>query len=279
MGSGARRRLLANVFLAAVVFIWIILPGVWTICQSLKEPRDVHTLRWIPWLEYEPTFAAWRENLGDPQLLRTLGNSVLVASATTVLVLVVGTPAAYGLARFRLPPFTSRDTLLFFLSQRFLPPVVVAVPLAVAVQSVGLYDNVVGLIVAHTAFFLPLGVLIARGAFLDIPRDLEEAALVDGCTRVQMFVRVVLPLALPGIAATALVTFGFSWNEFVAALLLTQYRAQTLPLFVAGSEDTWGLDMARVAVRGLIAVAPPLIVGLLVQRFVVRGLVMGAVKG
>ncbi len=283
-GSFSHTGLTPQRWLAAVGFylavgVWIIVPGCWTVAQAFKQPRDVHSLRWIPWLEYQPTLASWRETLADPQLRRTLRNSVIVSVGATTLALLLGCPAAYALARFRLRPLGAEDTLLVFLSQRFLPPVVVAVPLALMAQRVGLYDRLVALIVVHTAFVLPLVVLITRSAFLDVPPELEQAARLDGCTMVGAFVRVALPLAAPGVAAAGLIAFGFSWNEFVAALMLTQYRAQTLPLFVASSEDTWGLDMGRVAVRCLIAVLPPLAAGVAVQRFFIRGLTLGAVKG
>jgi multiple sugar transport system permease protein len=261
------------------VFVWIVVPALWTVVQSLKAPRDIHTLQWIPWLEFEPTLETWNENWTDERLQRALFNSLLAALGSTVLAMVLGLPAAYALARARLRRVRKEDLLLFFLAQRFLPPVVVVVPLAILAQRVGLYDRLWALIFVHTAFQLPLVILIARGAVLDVPVEIEEAALVDGCSRWGVVWRVVLPVAAPGWAAAALVSFSFSWNEFVAALMLTQYRAQTLPLVVASSEDTWGLDMARVAVRGLMAVIPPLLVGLLVQRFVVRGLTLGAVKG
>ncbi len=261
------------------VGLWVLVPGCWTLAQAFKQPRDVHSLRWLPWIEYEPSLESWRETLSDPLLQRTLRNSALVSTAATALALLLGCPAAYALARFRLWPLANEDTLLLFLSQRFLPPVVVAVPLALIAQRVGLYDRLSALIIVHTAFVLPLVVLIARNAFLDVPAELEHAAYLDGCTPVSAFVRITLPLAAPGVAAAGLVAFGFSWNEFVAALMLTQYRAQTLPLFVASSEDTWGLDMGRVAVRCLVAVVPPLVAGVTVQRFFIRGLTLGAIKG
>ena len=275
--SGGRRW--AAVVFYALVTLWVGVPGCWTLAQALKEPRDVHSLRWIPWLEYRPTLATWRENLADPQLRRTLTNSLIVSLTSTALALALGCPAAYALARRRLRHVSNEDALLFFLAQRFLPPVVIAVPLAVLAQRLGLYDRLPALIAVHTAMVLPLVVLIARGAFADVPVELEQAAQLDGCSPFSALWRVALPLAAPGIAAAGLVAFGFSWNEFTATLMLTQYRAQTLPLFVASSEDTWGLDMARVAVRCLLAVLPPLAAGLAVQRFVVRGLAFGAIKG
>ena len=275
----ARRRILARVALAGVATLWVALPLVWVLDSSIKPRRDQYRAAVIPWHDFEPTPAHWKEHLGHPQLARALGTSAVVASVSTLLCLILGAPAAYGLARFRFRRWKNENQLLFFLSQRILPPVVTVVPFYLMSRQLGLFDTLWILIAAHTTFNLPLVVLILRNGFADIPRELEEAAAVDGCSPLRIFLTIALPLSAPALSAATVIAFSFSWNEFLFALILTGRDVLTVPRFIQqAAENSWGLQLDAVAVLGLVAVLPPALLGLAAQRFIVRGLALGALK-
>ena len=199
--------------------------------------------------------------------------------SASVLALVIGTPAAYALARFRFRVMPNKDITIWFLSQRILPPVATVIPFYLVMRWLGLLDTQVALILINATFVLPFAVVILRQTFLDLPVEIEEAALVDGASHTTTFLVVALPLAVPGIVATGLISFAFAWNEFLFAITISSRDAITVPVHVAGAVDTRGVQFWFMAVRALIAMIPPVVVALLAQRFIVRGLTLGAVKG
>ncbi|MGQ9627016.1 MAG: carbohydrate ABC transporter permease [Anaerolineae bacterium] len=207
---------------------------------------------------------------------KSLGDSLIVASSTTIISLLTGSLAAYSLARFR----TGGDNLSFWiLSTRMFPPVASALPLFFIFQRLKMLDTYPVLIVANTIFNLSFVIWMLKGFFEDLPAELEEAALIDGCTTFGAFWRVALPLIAPGLVATALFAFIFTWNEFMFAMLLTRRNIRTLtvlvPSLVGGHEILWG----QIAASGMIAIIPCVALALLLQRYLVRGLTLGAVKG
>ena len=195
------------------------------------------------------------------------------------IALALGLPAAYALARFRFSRVKNKDLTIWFLSQRVLPPVATAVPFFIVFSSIGLLDTRLALILVNATFILPFVVVIVRQAFQDLPIELEEAALVDGASHFGAFLRVAIPLALPAIVASALIMFAFAWNEYLFAVILTINEAATMPVHIAGGVDTRGVQFWFVAVRALIALVPPVVIALIAQRYIVRGLTLGAVKG
>jgi multiple sugar transport system permease protein len=196
-----------------------------------------------------------------------------------VIALALGLPAAYALARFRFHRIPNKDLTVWFLSQRVLPPVATAVPFFIVFSSLDLLDSRIALILVNATFIMPFVVVIVRQTFQDLPIDLEEAALVDGATHFGAFARVAVPLAAPAVAAAALIMFAFAWNEYLFAVILTVKEAATMPVHIAGGVDTRGVQFWFVAVRALIAMIPPVLLALLAQRYIVRGLTLGAVKG
>ena len=168
---------------------------------------------------------------------------------------------------------------LWFLSQRFLPPMVTAIPFFLVMKNLKLLDTQLALILANTTFVIPFAVLILQDVFRELPRELEESAYVDGASTFQAFYRIALPLAAPAIAAAGVICFAFAWNEFIFALILTYQNAQPITVIIAGLEHTQGIQFWFVATRLLIAILPPAILALLAQRYIVRGLTFGAVKG
>jgi multiple sugar transport system permease protein len=269
-------------FLAAVLVAFVFLfPIYWAFSQSLRNPLDTFTVAGfgIPWVNFTPTLANWIDQVGTPETLRSLGNSTIVAIGAAALALALGTPAAYAVARFRFERWKNRDITIWFLSQRVLPPVATVVPFYLVMRSLGLLDTHLALILVNATFVLPFVVVILRQTFLDLPLELEEAALVDGASHWGAFWRIALPLAAPTLAATGLIVFAFTWNEFLFAVALSSRNAITVPVHIAGAVDTRGVQFWFMGVRAMTAIVPPVLIALLAQRYIVRGLTLGAVKG
>ncbi|BCX17983.1 MAG: sugar ABC transporter permease [Geminicoccaceae bacterium] len=269
-------------FLAAVLVAFVFLfPIYWAFSQSLRNPLDTFTVAGfgIPWVNFTPTLANWIDQVGTPETLRSLANSTIVAIGAAALALALGTPAAYAVARFRFERWKNRDITIWFLSQRVLPPVATVVPFYLVMRSLGLLDTHLALILVNATFVLPFVVVILRQTFLDLPLELEEAALVDGASHWGAFWRIALPLAAPTLAATGLIVFAFTWNEFLFAVALSSRNAITVPVHIAGAVDTRGVQFWFMGVRAMTAIVPPVLIALLAQRYIVRGLTLGAVKG
>jgi multiple sugar transport system permease protein len=273
-----------NSFVIAALVLWVVFPFYWAVVNSLKAPVDVHAPGFIPFAQFRVTWQNWRDELfGSTEVLHRIRNSLFIAIGSSLIALVLGAPAGYGLARCRYRwkwlRWENRDILLWFLSQRILPPIVTVIPFILLYAQWGLYDTLWGLTLAHATFTLPFAVLIVRDAFADLPAEMEESALVDGCSPLAAFGRIALPLALPALVAALLICFAFSWNEFLFALKLTQSNALTVPYYIATSEHSQGERFWVVSIRTLIAVLPPGVLGLFAQRYILRGLTLGAVKG
>jgi multiple sugar transport system permease protein len=269
-------------FLAAVlVTLVFVFPIYWAFSQSLRNPLDTFTVAGfgIPWVNFEPTLSNWVDQVGTPETLRSLANSTIVAIGAAALALALGTPAAYAVARFRFVRWKNRDITIWFLSQRVLPPVATVVPFYLVMRALGLLDTHLALILVNATFVLPFVVVILRQTFLDLPLELEEAALVDGASHWGAFWRIALPLAAPTLAATGLIVFAFTWNEFLFAVALASREAITVPVHIAGAVDTRGVQFWFMGVRAMTAIVPPVLIALLAQRYIVRGLTLGAVKG
>lgn len=269
-------------FLAAVtVALAFVFPIYWAFSQSLRNPIDTFTVAGfgIPWINFQPTLANWVDQIGTPETFRALTNSTIVSVSASLLALLLGTPAAYAIARFRFERWPNRDIAVWFLSQRVLPPVATVIPFYLVMRSLGLLDTRLALVLINATFVLPFVVVILRQAFLDLPVELEEAALVDGASHWGAFWRIALPLAAPTMAATGLIIFAFCWNEFLFAVALASQNALTVPVHIAGAIDTRGVQFWFMGVRAMTAMIPPVIIALLAQRYIVRGLTLGAVKG
>ena len=259
----------------------VVLPFYWAASLSVRNPREAFTVAGlaVPVLQYKPTLKNWRTELATGETQKALRNSTAVAIGASLLAVVLGAPAAYALARFRFRRPSNGDITLWFLSQRVLPPIATAVPFLLIIQFLGLYDTLLALILVNTTFCLPVVVVIMRQAFIDVPVELEEAALVDGASHFQIFTSISLRLAAPSLAAAVLIVVAFTWNEFLFGLMLGHLDAKVIPVHMAGAVDTRGVQFWFVAVRALIAMTPPVVLALLAQRYIVRGLTFGAVKG
>src|SRR5580692_2438084 len=265
--------------IVCLALCWVAIPFLWAIVNSIKSHTDVFKSgAIIPFLQFTPTLDSWKEVLGDPQSLNCLFSSTLVGVGTTLLVLLIGTPAAYSLARFEFK-MKSKDITLWFLSQRVLPPVVVLTPFYILLAEFGLIDTWIGLIILYSTFNLAFCVVIMRDIFRDVSKEVEEAARIEGASLWQIFWMIALPLSLDGLIVTAFIVFAFCWNEALFASAVTSQHAATMPAFILASRSTRGVDFNYAAVNTILAITPPVILSFFVQRYLARGLSFGAVKG
>jgi multiple sugar transport system permease protein len=269
-------------FVIFIATLWAIFPFYWAIITSFKPPGVLLSKpSLIPWVQFTPTLFNWKNEYisRGREITGGLVNSLVIAGGATVVAVFLGTMAGYGLARFRFHKWKNKDITLWFLSQRFLPPMATAIPFFLMMKVFNLLDTRLALVMANATFTMPFSVLITRDVFRELPVELEESALVDGASRFKTFVRIALPLAAPSIAVAAVLCFALSWNEFIFALILTYQKAQPVTVIIAGVEHTQGIQFWFVATRLLAAILPPAILALLAQRYIVRGLTFGAVKG
>jgi len=284
-----RRTLWRSCALYAVVIFWcfiVLFPFYWLGTTSFKRQLDSLRLpKYIPYYDFQPTTEWWDYlfNVQRDVTWRHFRNSLIAASGATALAVTFGAMAGYGLSRFRYrwPVLNWRnDNIAFWIiSQRFLPPALFVVPFLIAYAKLGLIDTYPGLIIAYTMFNIPFAVWIMRDFFDSLPVDLEESARVDGASRWRAFTRIVLPLSAPGLASVAIFSFVFSWNEYLYALMLTNFNAITLPVYIAGQNTQRGVEWWYISALAITAVLPVILVGLLLERFITRGLVAGALKG
>ena len=274
--SRARRRVLWRFVLGLIVLVIFLFPVYWLFITAFKSPAEIFS-RPPVWFPADGTFRAF-EALFKGNDYKAVINSLIIASVSTFFAMLLGTAAAYSLARFR----TGGDNLaIWILSQRMIPPIVIVFPIFLLFAWLGWIDNFLGLIILYTAFNLPYVIWMMRGYIEDIPIEVEESALTDGCSRWQALRKIVFPMARTGLFATAVFTFIFAWNEFVFALILTRKldNALTFPVLVThyyGAQSTFWSKIAALSVLGTL---PIFFAVATLQRFLVRGISMGAVKG
>ena len=301
-----RAKWVACVLVVAYALITLV-PLVWIVLTGLKSPPD--SIAYPPKVMFEPTLEGYVnlftsrsrqtpeyiESLGPPEtwyeeLVRKRNmvitgpsrfkdrylNSIIIGFGSTFLAVFLGTLAAYGFSRFRVP---LKDDLLFFiLSTRMMPPIAVAIPIYLMYRELGLSDTALGMILLYTAVNVSLAVWLLKGFVDEIPREYEEAAVIDGYSRLQAFVKVVLPQMRAGIAATAIFCLIFAWNEYAFALLLTSGEAQTAPPFIPIIIGEGGLDWPAVAAGTTLFLLPIVIFTVLLRNQLLRGITFGAVR-
>jgi multiple sugar transport system permease protein len=256
----------------AVLLAFFLFPFVWMVLSSLKTNVEVTAFPPV-WL-FRPTFRNYVDVFAKNPFFSYMMNSTIIAVAAVGVGLLCGLPAAYTMARYR-----QAKLGVLFLMLRILPGIAFLVPLFVIYRQLGLINTRAGIVLAHIIIVLPLVIWIMAGFFEDIPRELEEAAQIDGCTRVGTFVRIVLPLSRPGLVAASILSFIASWNNFIFVLILGGKDTITLPMavysFVSFEDVNWG----GLTAAATVITVPILVLSLLVQRYLAGGLTMGAVKG
>jgi multiple sugar transport system permease protein len=274
-GTRSLRNGVARFLMVGLFVVFVLVPLYWVIITSIKPSSDYLTVPPV-WFPAEPTIIHYTAALFSYRGLQGLVNSLIIASAATVLSSAMGTMMAYSLARFN----TGGQHLAFWvLSQRFLPPVAIVLPIFLLFRNWGLYDTHVGLIIAYTFMTLPLSVWMMYAYFRQLPKSLEDAALVDGLSRWQAFCMVAVPLAAPGVAAAAVFVFIAVWTEFFFALILTSRYAFTLPTIFRAFLGFQGAQYGEACALATTSLAPSIVLGMLVQRHLVRGLTLGALRG
>ena len=285
---------LGRIAIYSILILWTVVclgPIFWTVTTSFKTAPDVMQGNLVPWVDYQPQWLGWRslglspETITNPstvreQFLLRFWNSAVVSVGASLLALILGSLAAYGLSRFeyRFGPMKNDDISFFFLSQLILPPVVLALPFLVLYREVDLLDTQIGLILLYALTVMPIVIWIMRDQFGSIPTELEEAALVDGLSIWGAFLTIVLPIALPGMVAAFILCLVLTWNEYFFAALLTSTDAVTLPVMVASQTGSQGINWWSMAALSTAAILPLVIIGIVLERYIIKGMAAGAVK-
>ena len=273
--STASRRLawLANAWTLALLMLWLF-PIYWILLTSFKTENEINSI--TPSFVFEPTLANYRDLFDRFAFAQVLTNSLVIVTATTVIVMVLALLAAYALGRLRLRG--GKHFALWMLSLRFLPPVAITIPFYLVWQRLNLLDTHLGLILVYVAFNLPFAVWMLRGFLVEVPRDLDEAAMLDGLSHLDIIRRIILPIIRPGAAVTAIFTFVFAWNEYLMALVLTGREAATVPVTISKFIMAYAILWGDVGAAATIQLVPMLIVVFVLQKHIMRGITLGAVK-
>jgi multiple sugar transport system permease protein len=277
-----------------LLLLWTVIalfPIFWVITTSFKQAPDVMQGKIIPFLDYEPAWLGWKSLGLSPdtigfdstvrdQFLTRFSNSLIISLSASTLATILGSLTGYGLSRFgyQFGFMKNADISFFFISQLILPPVVLALPFLVFYRELALIDTHIGLILIYALTVLPIVIWIMRDQFLSIPPELEEAALVDGEGVWGAFIKIILPIALPGMIAAFVLSLVLTWNEYVFAVLLTATNTITVPVLVASQTGSNGINWWAMAAVSFAAILPLIVVAVLLERFIVRGMSAGAVK-
>jgi multiple sugar transport system permease protein len=252
-------------------------PLYWLVITSLKGQGEVATNPPV-YFPSEITFENYQAVLAQAGLPGNIVNSLIVAISSTIITVVIGAMAAYALARRQLPHNFRHWLLIAVLVIRMFPPITTVIPYFVLLRGFGLTDTYVGLVLTYVAYGLPFAIWILVGFFQELPHEIEEAATMDGTSYLQRFRLIVLPLARPALAVTAVFVLIYAWNEFLFASILTSFNSKTLPVVMAGYISDRGIEWGQMTALGTMMVIPVIIVAWLSQKHIVRGLTFGAVK-
>ncbi|MEZ5932114.1 MAG: carbohydrate ABC transporter permease [Alphaproteobacteria bacterium] len=268
-----RTRFWLHVLVLALVLV-ILFPFLWLLMMSFKTDSDIFA--WPPVLVFTPTtdhyLALWEGNFP-----KSFANSAVASIVSTVFAMIIGVPGAYALSRTAMR--SEKSLSLLILSSRMAPPIAFTIPYFLVYRHLDLLDTLTGLIIIYLTFNISLVVWLMRSFFDATPRSLEEAAWIDGATLWQGFSRIILPLSGPGLAATAILCFLYSWNDFFFALILTRTEAMTAPVAVVNFMNYEGWEWGKIAAGGTMVMLPVLIFSILVRKFLIQGMTAGAIKG
>jgi multiple sugar transport system permease protein len=284
MGRDRKLGRVAVYVAVAFVCLAILLPYLWLVVSSLSYRVDLTTvlLRWLPrsvnLQNYREIISPAEAGGVSASLKVGLRNSLVIAGSSTLFCLFAGSLAAYAFSRLR---FRGKNVAFsFILLTQFMPMIVLIIPIYVIMSRLRLLNTIPALVIADCAFILPLIIWLMRSYFESIPRDLEEMARIDGCSRFGTIFRIIMPLSTPGLAASGIFAFIISWNEFFSALILSStLNSKTISVIISEYSSKVGVDYVAMAAGGVVASLPPVILALVFQRYIVQGLTAGAVKG
>jgi multiple sugar transport system permease protein len=282
------KRTLGRTGIYAALIVWALIclfPLYWTATTSIK-PREavLQGPKYLPWVDFQPDDMGWFPLLYEPgqraNFLRHFQNSLIVSLGAALLAVALGSLAAYGLSRYRYRygPYDNTQIRNFFLAQLILPPAAIALPILLMFVNLGLKDTREGLVLIYTVMNLPIVIWIMFDQFNSIPSELEQAAQVDGSSIWGAFLRIILPIAAPGLVAAYILTVVLCWNEYFIALVLASSNAVTLPFLIAGQVSSQGIKWWTMAALTCAAIAPLAIIGVFLERYIVKGLTAGSVK-
>jgi multiple sugar transport system permease protein len=274
LAPGDRGGLWLQAILLLAICLFCVFPFYWMVTTSLKT--QAVALQSPPAWVFAPTLANYWEVLIEDRVGVALINSIIVAVCTTVLAVGLGAPAAYALARFEFRG--KRDLWFWFITNRFVSPVVLAFPVFLIAREIGLRDTHLALILMYLTFTLPIVIWICTDQFRSIPYELDEAAMLEGASQWRIFRSICLPLAMPGVAVSAILSFIFSWNELLFAYILTPKEAKTAPAMAITFMEGYDVPYGKIMATATLIVIPVLIFALIASKHLVRGLTMGAVK-
>lgn len=259
-----------------LVIIFFMMPIFWLLTTAFKFGREAFA---VPpkWIFFEYTLKNFQEILQNSQIGLFLTNSIIITTGATLLSLLLGVPAGYAIARSK--SVLINTSSYFFLLLLMIPPIAMLIPFYLLMRDVKLLGTYLAVILLDTAFDASFVVWMMRSYFKDVPQEMEEAALVDGASHLQAFVKIALPLSIPGIVASALYCIIFSWNDFLFALMLTSPATKTMPLGILATFSSVEISWGRMAVMCIFAMIPAMIISLFLNRYFVQGLTMGAAKG
>jgi multiple sugar transport system permease protein len=274
--SGRRIRLVAGVAASSAFLLAWVFPILWSVLNSFKTEQDV--LAYPPKLVFSPTLAAYRDVLfGSSSILPNLWSSFVISVGTTIVTIVLAVPAAYALARVRMPG--KRLAGFYVLATQMLPPVGIIIPYFLVLRNIGWIDTYQGMILIYLSFSLPFAIWLMVSYFEEIPLEMEEAAYLDGASRLRALWRIIIPQVQGGIAVTVVFVFLNAWNEFLFAVVLSgnTVRPVTIAMFnfVSVEQTLW----AKLAAVSVLAMLPVIVLGVVAQKNIVKGLTVGAVKG
>ncbi len=268
------RSVLFYILVIFITFLFVA-PLAWLLIASFKNHADAIAIppKWF----FKPTLENYIKIFAEEPFAKYLFNSIVIAVSSTVVSLFLGLPAAYVFARFR---FSRRNDLVFWvLTTRMMPAITLVVPFIQIMKSFHLIGTRLGVIVAHVSFSLPFAIWMLMDFINSIPKELDEAAFVDGCNHWSVLIRIIIPLTAPGLVATGIFTIILSWNEFLFSLVIGQITAKTLPAAAVGLISFGDIYWGQIGAAAAIIVGPVLVFAMLVQKYLVRGLTFGAVKG
>lgn len=266
-----------------LIIVWTLAPYVWLVISSFSYKIDLISvpLKWIPTrLTFDNFkalfFSQGAETVNATLFLRSLKNSTIISISTMLICLPLGVLAAYSATRLKFKG--NKSVILISMITQLIPPIVLVIPLYVILRKFQLLDTRIGLILVDISIGLPLVIWMMRGYLSSIPRELEDAARIDGCTYLGALVRVILPLAGPGLASVMIFAFIASWNEYLYSYIFTNVQAKTLPVLIGEFSTKLGLEYLKIAAAGVLASLPPVGLALVFQKFIIKGLTSGAVK-
>ncbi len=252
-----------------------LIPFLMILVTAFKMPKDA--LSNPPTLLFKPTLANFAEQLQNTGVLKAIGNSLIIALSATLIAVALGIFSAYAMSRYQFKGKGLSQGLI--LSLRLIPPISLVIPYFIIFSKLGMLDNHLSLIIMYLTICLPLIVWMMKSFYDEIPVDLDEAAKIDGCTRLQMLRHVLLPTIAPGIFAASALTFIVMWNDFMFALYITGFSSRTLPVEIYNSIGYYSLDWGKMSAIAVVAIIPAILFIAFAQKYIVKGLTMGAVKG